>query len=131
MINEERTKMMTRLALYESGEGKKQLPITKYFQGDYVAAQMIISFVCGTAAFLIILILWALYHIENLMLDIFNMDILNFARNILITYIVYISAYLAICYSYLSYKHSRYKKRVHTYLLRLKDLYKYYIHTEK
>lgn len=129
MINEERTKMMTRLALYESGDGKKQLQITKYFSGDYVTAQMIVSFLCGTLAFVIIFVLWAIYNIEDLMLDIFSMDILNFARNILITYIVYIAAYLAVCYSYLSYKYSTYKKRVHGYLLQLKELYRHYVNT--
>jgi hypothetical protein len=31
MINEEKVKIMTKLAMYEQGEGKKHLPISRYF----------------------------------------------------------------------------------------------------
>ena len=54
MIHEERTKLMTKLALYESKEGKKELQITRYFPGDYVGARMLGSFLCGTLAFAIV-----------------------------------------------------------------------------
>ncbi len=130
MINEERTKMMTRLALYETKAGKHELQITKYFPGDYVVVQMIWSFICGTLAFAIVVGLCALYNIEELMINLFRMDILDFARNILIIYIVFIAAYLGTCYVYLSYRYSKYKKRVNKFLLRLKELYKFYVHTE-
>ena len=130
MINEESTKLMTRLALYENKEGKKELQITRYFQGDYVAVQMLWSFVYGTVAFIIIAGLCALYNIEELMLNLFSMDILYFARNILVVYIVFIAAYLGICYTYLSYRYSKYKKRVNKYLLKLKELYRHYVQTE-
>ncbi len=126
MVNEERTKMMTRLALYESRAGKKELQITRYFSGDYVEGHMLWSFLCGTIAFVIVAGLWALYNIETLMLELFSMDILVFARNILIVYIVFIGIYLSICYTYLSYRYNQYKKRVNKYLLKLKELYKYY-----
>ena len=130
MINEERTKLMTRLALYENKEGKKELQITKYFQGDYVAGQMLLSFVYGTLAFMIVVGLGALYNIENLLINLFSMDILEFAINILIIYIIFIAVYLAVCYTYLSYRYNAYKKRVNKYLLRLKELYKHYVQSE-
>ena len=60
MINEQRTRMMTKLALYESKRGKKELQITRYAPGDYVTAHMLWSFVCGTIAFVIVLVLWVL-----------------------------------------------------------------------
>ena len=34
MLNEERIIMMTRMAAYESGEGKKDGAIGSYFRGD-------------------------------------------------------------------------------------------------
>ncbi len=131
MINKERTSRMTRLALYESGSGKKELQITKYFPGDYIKAQMLWSFLCGTVAFIIIFILSALYNIENLMLDIFSMDIMKVARNILLIYIVFISVYLGICYTYINYQYGKYKKRVNRYLNELKELYRNYVQTDR
>ena len=131
MINEERTKLMTRLALYENKEGKKELQITRYFSGDYVGARMLASFLCGTLAFAIVVGLGALYDIENLMINIFSMDILEFARNILIIYIIFIGIYLGICYAYFTYCYGKYKTRVNKYLMRLKELYKHYVQSGK
>lgn len=130
MINEERTRLMTRLALYESKKGKKELQITRCFPGDYVGIHMLWSFACGTLAFLIVCGLFALYNIENLMLELFSMDIMDFARNILIYYIIFIGIYLGICYSYISYRYNKYKRRVNKYLLKLKELYKHYVQND-
>ena len=131
MINEERTKIMTGLALYEGKEGKKELQITRYFNGDYVAGQMLKSFICGTLAFAIVGGLALMYNIENLMIELFSMDILLWARNILIVYVIFIGVYLSICYSFFCYQYNKSKKRVNHYLLQLKGLYKEYIQTNK
>ena len=130
MINKERTRLMTRLALYESRHGKKELQITRYFPGDYVTVQILWSFLCGTIAFVIVCGLYALYNIESLMLELFSMDILVFARNILIIYIIFMGLYLGICYSYISYRYNKYKRRVNKYLLKLKELYKHYVQND-
>ena len=130
MINEERTRMMTRLALYESKQGKKELQITRYAPGDYVAVQMLWSFVCGTIAFVIIAALCALYNIEKLMIELFSMDILAFAIKVLIVYIICMGLYLGVCYSYINYRYGKYKKRVNKFLLNLQELYRYYVQTE-
>ena len=34
MLNEEKVRVMTKLAIYEQGEGKKYLPISKYYRSD-------------------------------------------------------------------------------------------------
>lgn len=130
MINEERTRLMTRLAMYESGQGRKELQITKYFPGDYVYKQMLWSAVCGTIAFAIVCGLAALYNMESLMLELFSMDILRFARDILLVYVVFIGVYLSMCYTCISYRYGSYKKRVNKYLISLKELYKSYVQND-
>ena len=107
MINEQRTRMMTKLALYESKRGKKELQITRYAPGDYVTAHMLWSFVCGTIAFVIVLALWVLYNIESLLIELFSMDIMHLAINILLVYIIYMGLYLGMCYVYISYRYGR------------------------
>lgn len=130
MINEQRTKMMTKLALYESKRGKKELQITRYAPGDYVMAHMLWSFVCGTIAFVIVLALWVLYNIESLLIELFSMDIMHLAINILLVYIIFIGLYLGMCYVYISYRYGRYKKRVNKFLLGLKELYRQYVQSD-
>ena len=130
MINEQRTRMMTKLALYESKRGKKELQITRYAPGDYVTAHMMWSFVCGTIAFVIVLALWVLYNIESLLIELFSMDIMHLAINVLLVYIVFIGLYLGMCYVYISYRYGRYKKRVNKFLLGLKELYRQYVQSD-
>ena len=130
MINEERARMMTKLALYEGKHGKKELQITRYAPGDYVAAHMLWSFVMGTIAFAIMGVLYALYNIESLMIELFSMDILRFALNILLVYIIFIGSYLAMCYAYISYRYGIYKKRVNKFLKGMKELYRHYVQTD-
>lgn len=130
MINEQRTRMMTKLALYESKRGKKELQITRYAPGDYVTAHMLWSFVCGTIAFVIVLALWVLYNIEGLLIELFSMDIMHLAINILLVYIIFIGLYLGMCYVYISYRYGRYKKRVNKFLLGLKELYRQYVQSD-
>lgn len=130
MINEQRTRMMTKLALYESKWGKKELQITKYGPGDFVTVKMLWSFVCGTIAFVIILALCALYNMENLLIELFTMDLLHMAINILLIYIIFIGLYLGMCYIYISYCYVRYKKRVNKFLLGIKELYRQYVQSE-
>lgn len=130
MIHEERTRMMTSLAIYEKRHGKRELQITKYAPGDYITLHMLYSFVCGTLAFLIMAGLGVLYHLEALMQELFQMDIMYFARNILIIYIVFMGVYLSFCYTFLSVRYTRYKRRVNRYLMRLKELYRYYVQAD-
>ena len=40
MLNEEKVKYMTELAIFEKNEGKKIFPINRYFKKDYVGGQM-------------------------------------------------------------------------------------------
>ena len=36
MLNEEKIKVMNKLAMYEQGEGKKYLPVSRYYRSDYI-----------------------------------------------------------------------------------------------
>ena len=44
MLNEEKIKIMNKLAMYEQGEGKKYLPVSRYYRSDYIGLAMIKKF---------------------------------------------------------------------------------------
>ena len=54
MLNEERIRLMTKMASYEANEGKKNVSIGSYFRGDYIGLQVIKSVISGTIGFFII-----------------------------------------------------------------------------
>lgn len=121
MLNEERIKLMTRMASYEAGEGKKNMNIGKYFRGDYISMQVLKSVISATIAFAICFALYLFYDFERFMQDIYKMDLLQFAKKLLLIYVVAVVGYGVV--SYVIYS-SRYKKT-------RKSLKKYYNNLRK
>ena len=64
MLNEERIKLMTKMASYEANEGKRNVAIGSYFRGDYISLQVIKSIVSATIAFAICFALFVFYDFE-------------------------------------------------------------------
>ena len=51
MINEEKVKIMTKLAMYEQGKGRKYLPVSKYYRSDYIGLALIKNFFLVTIGY--------------------------------------------------------------------------------
>ena len=84
MLSEERIILMTRMASYEQGEGRKNVKIGNYFRSDYITVQVLKAVVCAIVAFLIMCGLYVLCNYEELMQKLYNIDeLLAFARDIL------------------------------------------------
>ena len=67
MLNEEKVRYMTELAIFEKKRGKEIFSINRYFKSDYVGIQMFRSFFGYTFSYLLILLLWALYKLEDIL----------------------------------------------------------------
>ena len=122
MLNEERTILMTKLASYEVNEGKKNGKIDNYFRSDYVAVQVLKSIVCSSIAFALIFALYIFYDFENFMQDLYKMDLIAFARDVLIRYGVSVVAYGVVTYIVCTYRYVRVKKSLKRYYHNLKKL---------
>ena len=126
MLNEERIIMMTRMAAYESGEGKKNGAIGSYFRGDYIGLQVLKSIISATIAYFLVCGIYLLYHFETLLDGIYEMDLWGFARNAAIAYIVTVAVYALISYVVYSYKYGKAKKKQKAYMNRLRQLSQIY-----
>ncbi|MCM1540441.1 MAG: hypothetical protein NC121_04195 [Blautia sp.] len=122
MLNEERIILMTHLAAYEQKEGKKNVKIDHYFRSDYVAVQVLKSIVSSTIAFALVFALYIFYDFENFMQDLYKMDLVAFARDVLIRYGVTVVAYGVITYVVCTYRYSRVKRSLRNYYHNLKKL---------
>lgn len=122
MLNEERIILMTKLASYEAGEGKKNAAIGKYFRSDYIGVQVIKSIISATVAFAIGFGLYILYDFESLMMDIYKMDLFIFAKNVLMNYFAVVVVYAVLTYGIYAYRYSRAKKSLKNYYANLKQL---------
>ena len=122
MLNEERVILMTQMASYEKNEGKKNIKIGNYFRSDYIAVQVLKSVICGTIAFGIIFALYIFYDFEVFMQDLYKIDLLAFAKNVLINYAVSIVTYSLLTYIICTYRYAKVKDSSQRYYHNLKKL---------
>ena len=67
MLNEEKIRQMTELALLKKRKGEQMFEIDNYFKEDYVGKHMLRSFFVYTVCFALVVVLAILYNLENLM----------------------------------------------------------------
>ena len=122
MLNEERIKLMTKMACYEANEGKKNVAIGNYFRGDYIGLQVIKSILSATIAFVILFAMFIFYDFEIFMTDIYKMDLFQFAKSVIIDYLIFTGVYALISYGVYTYRYTRAKKSLKIYYNNLKRL---------
>lgn len=122
MLNEERIILMTKMASYEEHEGKKNVAIGNYFRSDYIGFQLLKSVISATVAFLIVFGMFVFYDFEMFMQDIYKMDLLSFAKNVLIAYAVTVGGYAVITYIVCVKRYNRAKQSLKCYYNNLKKL---------
>lgn len=122
MLNEERIKLMTKMASYEQREGRKNVSIGNYFRSDYISIQVLKALGSATIAFLIIFALYIFYDFEVFMQDIYKMDLFSFARNVLMYYVFFVAAYGVVAYLVCSSRYAKVKKSLKCYYQNLKKL---------
>lgn len=105
MINQEKVKDMTKMAIYESHGGDKELTISAYRRKDFVAIQMIKSFLFGTISYLIICIFIFLSNVERFeaMIDVEQFQKLG--ALVLVFYGVFMVAFLTGTFVWARKKH--------------------------
>lgn len=131
MLNEEKVKIMNRLALYEKGEGKKHLPVSRYYRSDYIGLALIKNFFLVTIGYIMALGVIAAYFGEYLMNNIHKMNLVNTGLYLVAGYVIALVAYSVLTYIMYSVKYHRAKKSVKKYYEELTALNKIYSREEK
>lgn len=122
MLNEERVILMTHMASYECGEGKRNVKIGSYFRSDYIAVQVLKAAISATIAFAVVFGLYFLYDFEVFMQDLYKIDLIAFAKNVLIYYVVTVVGYGLVTYVISTYRYAKAKKSLKLYYHNLKKL---------
>ena len=78
--------------------------------------------ISATIAYAVIFAMYILYDFENFMQEIYKMDLIGFAKNVLIMYGIGIVVYGVIAYLVYSYRYSRARKSLKSYYNNLKKL---------
>lgn len=131
MLNKERIRIMTKLAAYEQNEGKKYLPMSKYYRKDYVGVQMIKTFICSTLAFMILFLLQILYGLDSWIAQFYQLSMVEIGNTVFIQYIIFVLVYQMIAFVHYNHKYSKGRKSIKQYQAKLKKIEKLYEREEK
>lgn len=126
MLNEKRIILMTKMASYEANEGKKNVAIGSYFRSDYIGWQVLKSIISATIAFVVVFAVYIFYDFEVFMMDIYKMDLLEFAKQVLTMYLWTIGIYAVISYVVYTIRYNRAVKSLRVYHMNLRRLAEMY-----
>jgi hypothetical protein len=122
MVNEERVKLMTRMAAYEQSGYQKDRAITSFFRSDYISLQILKSVISTTIAFAILVGLYVMYDAELFMKDIYKMDLFQFVRTLVIIYLIVVCIFALITYVVSLYRYNRALQSTRLYYGNLKKI---------
>lgn len=122
MVNEEKVILMTKLASYEIHEGKKDMVVVNYFRGDYIGFQVLKSVIAATIAFFALFAVYLFYNFEELMQNVYKMDLLGFGKNVVIQYLCFVGGYGVISYILYATRYAKARKNLKSYHSNLRKL---------
>lgn len=116
MVNEEKVLRMTKMASYEAGEGKKDRAVAGYFRGDYIGMQLLISFLVITASFAAVAAAYLGLNFEEVMTDIYSIDLAAAGKQILMVYLLIVIVYLGATYVIYRFRYIKARRHLNVFL---------------
>ena len=126
MINEERVRLMTRMAAYEQGELRNHRPIVGFFRSDYISLQLVKTVISTTIAYAVLVGLYIMYDFELFMKEIYQMDLLQFIKAMIILYLIMLGVFMLITYVVSLYRYNLSLQSTRLYYANLKKLSQLY-----
>lgn len=126
MVNEEKIKLMTKMAIYESNEGVKDLEISHFDIRQYVTLEMTRSILTNSIAFLFVLIVFCVIEMEHVLKIVIKG---TFGRYALAAFLIYLVFILITTYYAKEQAKQRYKEsrpRIKEYKKNLNKLHYMY-----
>ena len=122
MINKDRVRTMTRLAIYEEGQGIADDKMNGYLKNDYIVGHMVGSFVSGTIACLLIALVYCCYHYDTLLIQLFENQLMGLIRTAATLYAAFMIFFLAVSFFVYLWRINALKGRLDRYNRRLEHL---------
>lgn len=126
MLNEDKIKLMTELALFEKNHASNMKTVSQYFKNDYISRSLIRGFVSYTLCSILLFGMWILFNVE-VVLNSAGMDELKglaFRGGILYLGGLFLYVVLTVVIYGERYDYAEKMKRI--YLVKLKHLDKRY-----
>jgi len=127
MLNERKIRLMTKLAIYEKKDGKEDLKLAKYYKGDYARLQAWKTGIAVTIAYVLLLVVAAVYKLEYFLDNAFVIDFKELGMKVLGIYIIVLTVYVIIAMLGYSLKYAASRKKLAKYFRMLRKLNHFYL----
>ena len=64
MLNEDKIKLMTELALFEKKHASQMKTVNQYFKSDYISRNLLRGFISYTLCSILLFGMWVLFNVE-------------------------------------------------------------------
>ena len=129
MLNEEKIRQMTELALLKKSKGEQMFEIDNYFKEDDVGKHRLRSLFVYTVCFALVVVLAILYNLENLMSSMNPIGLLSVVY--ILIYVLGLLRFEIITYRFFSKKYDEAQKDLKIYNDRLNYFEKKFDNKEK
>lgn len=127
MLDQNRLRLMTKMAAYESTKGQEDLKISTYYKKDYVSLNVLITVLWVTIGYAMLVALAAFGNMEWIMENLSFDKLIIMAGAVIGAYLVLVVVCCILAGSFYHRKHSRAKHRVKQYYRDLSRLGKLYM----
>lgn len=126
MLNENKVKMMTKMAIYEKNEGRKSLKTAKYYKTDFIAFGVLKSLITTTIAYVILVVMVVMCNLEDMLAQANDLDYIAMGKQMCVYYVIMLLVFSIIAGIVSAYRYEQYKKGLKKYSSRLSKLERFY-----
>lgn len=123
MIDEEKVKLMTKMAAFEKHHGQKDMNIVNYYRNDFIGFQILKAIIAATISFIAVFAIYFFYNFEMIMSDIYEMDYAEIGKKIVLVYLIIVGVYCVLCYILYAYRYSKAKKELKGFYADIRKLH--------
>ena len=127
LVNTEKVATMSKLAIYESGIGKKELVLAKYYKSDYIRYNVLKTILTAAFCYWIVVAVLAFLNMEYILDHIVDMDYMHVLHLLIAGFVICLAVYWLFSRVYFSVRYEQARPHIIEYnrlLKRMEDYYK-------
>ena len=126
MLDIEKIRLMTKLAHYESGQGKEDLKISRYYRSDYIGIGLLKNLLLISLGYMLLWGILVAYNLDFLLGNLHKLDFSSIFMEVAVGYAIIVLIYSAITYAMRFLRYLKAKKSVQEYYDNLNELVELY-----
>lgn len=124
MVDENKVRLMTKLAIYEKNESNRSLVMSKYYKNDYVRYNVLKTLVASTIVYWCVVGSYVFMEFDTILAKINEIDYFEIMYSLLGGYVAFCLLYFVFATFLYNYRYNKAKKGLIEYNVNLKDLIK-------